>query len=256
MSIVLLAISVIFVANRKVITMPDLVHRIAVMASAGTGKTYSLVENYLRALLGLDGTGVKKRPNEILALTFTEKAAHEMRLRITRQLSSLQSETLKDHVLQNEVDNLPNKDALRRILRAIPNAPIATFHAFCSSLLRREARAIGVDDRFDILLPREELVLARNVLRPIILSEINSGNSVVKSMVARFRLTNGLMSLGLIDGLLSLYFKLGEKGISCNHLESVTKVCETRPDTLEHHIVKVLQPIDRFLQLEITPKHS
>jgi len=223
-------------------------HRIAVMASAGTGKTYALVENYLRALLGLDGTGVKKRPNEILALTFTEKAAYEMRLRITRQLASLLSDTLEDHVLEREAIDLPRKDELRRILRAIPNAPIATFHAFCSSLIRREARAIGVDEGFDILLPRDEWVLARNVLRPIILKEVSSGNSSVKSLVARFRLSNGLMSLGLVDALLSLYFKLSEKGISCQNLEALTAPRQTKQSSFLIQVDDIDRAVTGFLQ--------
>src|SRR5437868_6760210 len=114
---------------------------IAARAGAGTGKTFSLVENYIASLLGTDPSKVKKRPQQILALTFTQKAANEMRLRVALKLNELLSD-----------DNL-DKEELRRILRALPQATIATFHSFCASLLRQEAQTLGIDDQFAILLP-------------------------------------------------------------------------------------------------------
>jgi ATP-dependent helicase/nuclease subunit A len=193
-------------------------HYIAAVAGAGTGKTYSLVENYISALFGFDGTGVKKRPQEILALTFTEKAAHEMRLRIIKKLSCLIARDSDDYdavvTKACELDlEPPTSDEIKRILRALPNAPIATFHGFCSGLLRNYAHAIGIHDGFSIMSPKDELGYARNILRPILMAHIEQEDSLVRSLIARFRLSNGPMSLGLMDGLLALYGKLPEKGL-------------------------------------------
>ena len=56
-----------------------------VVAGAGTGKTYALVTRYLDALLGSDALpgqpAAPRSPDRILALTFTDKAASEMRAR-------------------------------------------------------------------------------------------------------------------------------------------------------------------------------
>lgn len=189
------------------------------MAGAGTGKTYSLVENYLSALFALDQSGEKKRPQEILALTFTQKAAHEMRLRITKRLSEFLNKSSLDPLAElalNQGASLPDADEIKRLLRSLPNAPIATFHGFCADFLRKFAKDIGIDDGFEILSPDEETELARNILRPIILTAL-SKNGYIKSLVARFRLGNGL-SHGLVDGLLGLYFKLFEKGIDVEDL--------------------------------------
>jgi len=227
--------------------MTEHTYRTAVMASAGTGKTYSLVENYLYSLFGLDGTGINKRPHEILALTFTEKAAHEMRLRITWQLANLLSDQPQENGLMAVAKDY-DRSEVRRILRAMPNAPIATFHAFCASLIRKEARSFGIDERFAILLPRDEWMLARNVLRPIILKEINSGNVALKSMVARFRLKNGGLALGLIDGLLSLYFSLFEKGIDSHDLLPLTST--QNRSVLPRSLHEVKLATDRFLALK------
>lgn len=195
----------------------------AVMAGAGTGKTYSLVENYLCALFGLNGLS-KKRPSEILALTFTQKAAHEMRLRITKRLSEFLLSTSDPlmELAEKEGVMLPDAEEIKRLLRALPNAPIATFHSFCADLLRKEAQAIGLDDNFEILTPNEEQELARNILRPIILQEIKKAKTPLKAMVARFRLGNGF-TFGLVDGLLKLYFKLFEKGIEPKDLLNTIK---------------------------------
>ena len=68
-----------------------------VVAGAGTGKTHALVMRYLEALLGLEdgpddgGEGERgpRKPERILAITFTDKAASEMRARIQRRLAAL-----------------------------------------------------------------------------------------------------------------------------------------------------------------------
>ena len=58
-----------------------------VVAGAGTGKTFALVHDYLFALLGLDATGTPRSPHRVLAITFTDKAAAEMRRRVLLALS-------------------------------------------------------------------------------------------------------------------------------------------------------------------------
>lgn len=231
-------------------------HTVAI-AGAGTGKTYSLVENYLSALFGLDQSQRKKRPQEILALTFTEKAAGEMRLRITNRLSELLFRKSSDDPLfvmaKNVNQDLPNSDEIRRILRAIPNAPIATFHGFCAQFLRHEAAAVGIDDRFEILSPKEEKMMARNVLRPIIISEINH-NAIVRSLVARFRLGANFSSLGLVDGLLEIYFKLPEKNILCEDLEGLTRSRRVTKAKLNDDFVTIIESFHTFASISSSSK--
>lgn len=220
-------ILVMCVATKKVCIMAHNYRYIAAVAGAGTGKTYSLVENYLEALFGFDGSGIKKRPAEIVALTFTEKAAHEMRLRIIKKLALLSAdngEELCKKALEFGVKP-PSHDEIKRIIRAMPNAPIATFHGFCSSFLRKEAHALGMRDDFVIMSPKEELMYAKDILRPIIMNRIERQESLVRSLLARFRLQNGLMSLGLLDNLLDLYFKLPEQGLSVDRLYTMLPSC-------------------------------
>lgn len=100
---------------------------IIVTAGAGTGKTYMLVERYLYYLRekGLS-------PLEIVAVTFTEKAAQELRSRIRLQV-------------RRQLPNRPD------ILAELEAAPISTIHALASRICREHPQAAKVPADFQIL---------------------------------------------------------------------------------------------------------
>ena len=112
-----------------------------VEACAGAGKTWMLVSRILRALL--DGA----RPQEILAITFTRKAAGEMRERLAGWLAHYASPaTPDDELAQALVDRGLDTDAARRavpslrglhasVLEAGRPVEIRTFHAWFAQLL-------------------------------------------------------------------------------------------------------------------------
>src|SRR5437870_7383163 len=88
-----------------------------VSAGAGTGKTSVLVERFVRAVCG-DGLDV----DSVLAITYTRKAAGELRARIRAALSAAGR-----HDLARELDG----------------AWISTIHGFCARLLRAHPFAVG-----------------------------------------------------------------------------------------------------------------
>lgn len=118
----------------------DPARSIAVEACAGAGKTWMLVSRILRALL--DGCA----PQDILAITFTKKAAGEMRDRLHAELRRWA--TLPDDVLAGELRarGLSDADAVRRVpearsLHARVTAlgrpvQVRTFHSWFAALLR------------------------------------------------------------------------------------------------------------------------
>ena len=104
-----------------------------VSASAGTGKTWTLAGVYLKLLRqGL-------QPEEIVAITFTEKAAAEMRSRV-RQEILMQIEASSDDPDAGEL--------WRKRLARINAAPISTIHSFCSRLLRENPLEAELDPQF------------------------------------------------------------------------------------------------------------
>jgi ATP-dependent helicase/nuclease subunit A len=98
---------------------------IFVSAGAGTGKTRVLVERFARAVCD-DGVDVES----ILVITYTERAAGELRARIRAAL-----------VERERLD----------LARALDGAWISTIHGFCHRLLRSHPFAAGVDPRFRVL---------------------------------------------------------------------------------------------------------
>lgn len=101
-----------------------------VTASAGAGKTYVLVERYLWLI---QERGL--RPHQILAITFTKKAAAEMKLRIVSRLRDM---GLQDHAQEAET------------------GPIQTIHSFCERLLRENSLEAGLDPDFEVMGDSEQ----------------------------------------------------------------------------------------------------
>jgi len=101
-------------------------------ASAGTGKTRVLVERYVNLLLA----GVE--PERILAITFTRKAAAEMRQRIIARLREATS-----------TSQLP-AGRWRDLRNRLADIAISTIDAFCLSLVREFPLEAGIDPGFDL----------------------------------------------------------------------------------------------------------
>ena len=107
-------------------------HHVVLEASAGTGKTTVLVQRYVNLLRG----GVE--PSNILAITFTRKAATEMRERIIRELRTAAALSAADRARW-----LALRDRLSDI-------SISTIDAFCLSLLREFPLEADLDPGFDM----------------------------------------------------------------------------------------------------------
>src|SRR5215471_9768240 len=152
-----------------------------VWASAGTGKTRKLVEVYLELLeRGLD-------PMRIVAVTFTERAAAEMRDRIRTALEMKQGEW-------------------GRTISILTAAPISTIHAFCAVLVRDNGIRLGIDPGFSMLDEQQSLDLARESAREIIRQEIRVGNDDAATIFRDFGLQ------GLVETLVSLGYWLNSLG--------------------------------------------
>jgi ATP-dependent helicase/nuclease subunit A len=138
---------------------------VAVEACAGAGKTWMLVSRMVRALL--DGA----RPHEILAITFTKKAAGEMRQRLHDWLaewSQASPQALDDALAMR---GLPGagpqlREALRelyaQLLRAGRPVQIRTFHSWFAALLRSAPLAVlqqlGLPTRYELLEDDSEAI--------------------------------------------------------------------------------------------------
>lgn len=114
---------------------------VVLSSGAGCGKTTVLTERYV-SHLKIDGVSV----GQIVAITFTDRAARQMRLRI------------RNAIVQQIALNPENPDWPRH-LRDLESASIQTIHSFCGDLLRQFAVEASLDPAFEVL----EEILADNL---------------------------------------------------------------------------------------------
>src|SRR6266850_3366025 len=107
-----------------------------VEAAAGTGKTTELVNRILRVL----ETG-RAEMKQIVAVTFTEKAAGELKLRLREALEIRRAKAVGQEVAAR----------LEDALKSLEEAHVNTIHGFCADLLRERPVEARVDPLFTVL---------------------------------------------------------------------------------------------------------
>ncbi|MCB9370421.1 ATP-dependent helicase [Candidatus Woesearchaeota archaeon] len=100
-----------------------------VLAGAGTGKTYTIVEKVKHLV-----ESGEYKPEEILCLTFSNEAANSLKNKIQEGLKSFKVPTVR------------------------------TFHGFCLDILKEDSNLLNIDNGFDILLPDDAKVLMHREL--------------------------------------------------------------------------------------------
>ncbi|MFI5178525.1 MAG: UvrD-helicase domain-containing protein, partial [Vicinamibacterales bacterium] len=109
---------------------------VIVEAAAGTGKTTELVWRILY-VLARGRAGIE----QIVAVTFTEKAAGELKLRIRKELESLRQRSVEPVILEHLTDAIQH----------LEEAHVSTIHGFCADLLRERPVEARVDPLFEVL---------------------------------------------------------------------------------------------------------
>jgi ATP-dependent helicase/nuclease subunit A len=144
-----------------------------VEAPAGSGKTLLLTMRFLKLL------GEVNHPGEIIALTFTDKAAAEMRDRIIRYLkmardSATPSGELEARILGLAAKALKKQGRFLHILTSSNGLNVMTFHSFCYYLVKRAPLEAGISPDCEILGEQD---------LPIFLDEIVQ--QVMKELIER-----------------------------------------------------------------------
>src|SRR5690554_5351597 len=154
---------------QKEITKPLTIYS----ASAGSGKTFSLVQNYLKLTLG-EGVASKNFA-KILAMTFTNKAAWEMKERVIQALDWLAypnraaekekkkaglllKETQKTTGLTAKVIQEKAKRTLSEILHNYEDFNVLTIDKFSLRLIRTFSRDLDLQEDFEVTLDQDTLL--------------------------------------------------------------------------------------------------
>ena len=134
-------------------------------SSAGSGKTFTLVKEYLKICLG-SSNPMKFR--EILAITFTNKAASEMKSRILSALQALSVNAPEENVLgqilleEIEIDSQQfskrAKNILNSILHNYADFSVSTIDQFTHRLIRSFARELQIPSNFEVEMDADDLL--------------------------------------------------------------------------------------------------
>ncbi|MCP3060716.1 UvrD-helicase domain-containing protein [Myxococcus sp. K38C18041901] len=193
---------------------------LALMAGAGAGKTYSLVTMTLHLLAGAREAGGPLRPARLCMLTFTDKAAAEMRSRVRQRLDGLaQGEAKLDQEVElraslSRLDRpFPLPEAWRQLREELGAATVGTFHSLCGQLLRRAPPAVGIDPSFEVLDELEASSLVQDVCERVVLDALEAGDARVRELCQELGFSGSGFSDGLVAALVSVYGKLREEGL-------------------------------------------
>ncbi|MFA5928120.1 MAG: UvrD-helicase domain-containing protein, partial [Candidatus Margulisiibacteriota bacterium] len=155
---------------------------ICVSAGAGSGKTTVLAERYLYITRNeLENISDFSLDN-ILALTFSEEAANEIKKRIAKKLEA---------------------GGLGRLVPQLENSYISTIHAFCHRLLRENVFEAGLDPDFEVLDDIQAGAFLRETLEETLQKLFRDQDPQLLKLLAIFPANS------LKDDLLDIYGRLG-----------------------------------------------
>ena len=146
---------------------------ILVVAGAGSGKTKVLTSRIAHII-----KNKKAFPNQILSVTFTNKAAKEMHFRVSK-------------ILKSEATGL---------------SWLGTFHSICAKILRKHAKAVNLNSNFTILDTDDQVRLIKNICK----SENLDTKKISPKLIPK-RVVGGVLSFFLetiLDCPYSTIFKI------------------------------------------------
>src|SRR6266403_2851345 len=173
---------------------------LSVTAGPGSGKTFVLVERYLEIL-----RTKKASVDNIVAITFTNRAANEMRQRVRHRIDAL---------LQATSGN--ERQTWLRHKRALEGAVITTIHGFCSRLLHEFPVEADIDPQFTLLDEHQAAMLLEAVVEEALADAIHDGNEKI------IQLAQGTGRAMLASALVELHRKYRGEGLSLEAIEKLT----------------------------------
>ncbi|TES90751.1 MAG: hypothetical protein E3J87_09300 [Candidatus Cloacimonadota bacterium] len=145
-------------------------YRLLITAPAGSGKTRVLASRYLKLLV--DG----EKPENIIAITFTRKAAGEMKERIVDYILKLRDKVIHNNLSCDVSLSLIDRDKLNRLILGMR---ISTIDSFLSKIIRLFPGESGVDPNFKVIDEIEEEELIDNVIDGLIEERMEKDRKII-----------------------------------------------------------------------------
>jgi len=171
-----------------------------VRAGAGCGKTAVLARRFVHLLRPGGPVG---DVGQVLAITFTEKAAAEMKRKIR--------EVVAAELAGADERTRPH---WTRVQRELLGAQISTIHAFCARVLRENPLEAGVDPEAVVLDEHETRTYVESVVEAALLVRLRGGDPGARELLLRRNLAGGRTggAVGVVTDLLARLVRSGRDG--------------------------------------------
>lgn len=201
---------------------------IVLSAGAGSGKTRVLVQRYLHLLRER-----LAKVEQILAITFTNKAAGEMKERVQREVR----EELKRAGSPEEIE------FWRGVREELQQAQISTFHSFCGQILRQDPLAARVDPYFRTIEELDAEKLLESAIEEVLLGGLDEADADMVRLVQEF-------GIYAVPGLLKKTYTVS-RGTGLEELAAATLVrlreSEERREMLKAELGNLVEGLIRTL---------
>lgn len=181
---------------------------VSLLAGAGSGKTYVLMKRFVQILRA----DLSVNPTNIVAITFTRKAADEIKGRVRQAVSECVEQA------QTDLERLRWQEHLQKV----ESAPISTIHSLCSRILRDNPVETQLDPEFTILEDFEAQDFFKETLQQFLRKNIKE-NAALRRLVQ----TYGVNSF--VNQVTALGDKLSELVREDNLAEPYLKAKEELP---------------------------
>lgn len=199
---------------------------VSVTAGPGAGKTTVLVERYLH-ILRMNDISV----DQIVAITFTNRAANEMRERIRQELDEILLSTAATE-----------RAAWMRHKRTLDSAIITTIHGFCARLLREFPVEADIDPQFALLDAHQSAMLEESVVEEAVTEFINTKHEAVTQFAA------GVGRMRLARGLIGIYRSMRNQGLTREKLAAEAEKCHKTIEDYRQAVAELSEKMREFIQ--------
>lgn len=194
---------------------------VSLLAGAGSGKTYVLMKRFVQILRA----DLSVNPTNIVAITFTRKAADEIKGRVRQAVSECVEQA------QTDLERLRWQEHLQKV----ESAPISTIHSLCSRILRDNPVETQLDPEFTILEDFEAQDFFKETLQQYLRKNIKD-NAALRRLVQ----TYGVNSF--VNQVTALGDKLSELVREDNLAEPYLKAKEELP-TLQQKLFAAVREV-------------
>jgi len=192
---------------------------------------------YLALISGESSFNLPIPIEQIVAITFTEKAAAEMKRRVR--------EAIERRILESE-----EKISWEKRLRGLERAHIKTIHSFCAGILRENPVEAAIDPAFTILDDYETSEILEQIIDQVVMEGLDGKEPMVYRLVYDYGFSGNDRVSGLKDFLKRMCLEVYSSGLSWDKIDQMKKRnCRRAEELLGSSTCSIEENLDRLSKI-------